>query len=109
VTSDVKYVSFCHELPLEEGGMAEVFISGKSILVCRTREGVFAVDGICTHAYARLREGRLRGNRIICPLHGASFDVRSGKVLGLPAIENLGTYRVRISAGAVEVEEPKER
>ena len=62
------------ELPV--GAMRAVTIGGRELLVCHTREGVFAVDNICSHAYARLCEGRLRGTRLICPLHGASFDVR---------------------------------
>src|SRR5580692_2696528 len=76
---------------------------GREIVVCRTKEGVFALDNICTHAYARLNEGRLRGTRLICPLHGASFDVRDGRVLGAPATRPLATHPVRISGDCVEI------
>ena len=62
-----------------------------------------AVQNVCTHAYAKLHEGRLRGSRLICPLHGASFDCRNGAVLGPPAVVPLKTYRVRIHDGYVEV------
>jgi nitrite reductase/ring-hydroxylating ferredoxin subunit len=80
-----------------------VDVAGKPILLCHTMEGLRAVDNICTHAFARMDEGRLRGHRLICPLHGASFDVRTGAVLGAPASQPLATYPVRVSDGYIEV------
>jgi 3-phenylpropionate/trans-cinnamate dioxygenase ferredoxin subunit len=49
-------------------------------------------------------EGRLRGTRVICPLHGASFDVRTGAVLGAPANAPLTRYPVRVVDGRIEVQ-----
>jgi nitrite reductase/ring-hydroxylating ferredoxin subunit len=89
------------ELPL--GSMRAVTVAAREILVCHTREGLFALDNICTHAHARLCEGRLRATRLVCPLHGASFDIRDGRVLAPPAELPLPTYPVRIVADAIEV------
>ena len=89
------------ELP--EGQMKPCNINGRDVVVCRTRDGLFALDNICTHAFARVSEGRLRGFRLICPLHGASFDARTGKVLGAPAVRPLACHRVRILDGMVDV------
>jgi nitrite reductase/ring-hydroxylating ferredoxin subunit len=89
------------ELPM--GGMRACLIGGREILICHTREGVFAVDNICTHAHARLCEGRLRATRLVCPLHGASFDIRDGRVLGPPAEVALPTHAMRIVDGVIEV------
>ena len=79
-------------------------LGGAAVLLCHTRDGVHAVENICTHAYARLDEGRLRGHRVICPLHGASFDVRTGAVLGAPATVPLKSYPVRVVDGRIEVQ-----
>jgi len=86
-----------------EGKMIEVELDGKSIVLCRSKDGWHALDNICTHAYAKMHEGRLRGVRLICPLHGASFDCRSGAVLGAPAIMPLKTYVVRCNGDDVEI------
>lgn len=86
--------------------MSGVEVAGRAIVVCNSREGWFALDDVCTHAYARMHEGRLRGCRLICPLHGASFDVRDGSVLGAPATAPLAIYRVRITDGEVEIALP---
>jgi nitrite reductase/ring-hydroxylating ferredoxin subunit len=89
------------ELP--EGQMRAVRIDQHDIVLCHTKEGWFALDDVCTHAFAKLHEGRLRGHRLICPLHGASFDCRTGAVLGAPAIQALKMYPVRCVGDDVEI------
>src|ERR1700758_743099 len=89
------------EIP--QGSMRACVIGGREIVICHTREGVFALDNICTHAHARLCEGRLRATRLVCPLHGASFDIRDGRVLGPPAELPLPTHAVRVVDDAIEV------
>jgi 3-phenylpropionate/trans-cinnamate dioxygenase ferredoxin subunit len=86
-----------------EGRMFAVDVEGRDILICHARDGWFALDNVCTHAFARLHEGRLRGARLICPLHGASFDCRNGALLGPPAVVALKTHAVRIVGDDVEV------
>jgi 3-phenylpropionate/trans-cinnamate dioxygenase ferredoxin subunit len=98
--------SFTAVLALSEmgvGTMRAATIAGREILLCHTKDGVFALDNTCSHAYARMHEGRLRGTRLICPLHGASFDVRDGRVLGPPAAQSLVRHRVRVREGMIEV------
>ncbi len=78
-------------------------VAGRALVVCRTREGLFALDDVCTHAFARMSEGRLRGTRLICPLHGAGFDVRDGRVLAGPATRRLATHLARVLGDTIEV------
>ncbi len=86
-----------------QGMMHTVTAAGREIVICRTKDGVYALDNICTHAYARLNEGRLRGNRLICPLHGAAFDVRDGRVLGAPASRPLATHALTVVDDRIEI------
>jgi 3-phenylpropionate/trans-cinnamate dioxygenase ferredoxin subunit len=88
---------------LAEGTMLVRSIGDREIVICRTKAGLHALDNICTHAYARLNEGRLRGTRLICPLHGASFDVRDGRALGAPASRPLATYAVHVVGDSMQV------
>lgn len=94
-------VSSVDEIPA--GSMRAFTIEGREVVVCHGRDGWFALDNTCTHAYARLCEGRLRGYRLTCPLHGASFDIRDGRVLGLPATVPLRIHRLRIAGDRVEI------
>jgi 3-phenylpropionate/trans-cinnamate dioxygenase ferredoxin subunit len=93
-------------MPLAEvprGQMRSCLVASRQIVICHTKEGVFAVDNICTHAHAHMDEGRLRGIKLVCPLHGATFDVRDGRVLGAPAVFPLPVHAVRIVDSFVEV------
>lgn len=86
--------------------MLEIDLGERSVVICRSKEGWHALDNICTHAFAKMHEGRLRGFRLICPLHGASFDCRSGAVLGAPATAPLKTYPIRVVGDDIEVALP---
>lgn len=85
------------------GGMIDAEIDGRAIVICHVREGWFALDDGCTHAAARLHAGFLRGCRLVCPLHGAAFDIRSGIAIGPPAFRPVVTHRVRVVGARVEV------
>lgn len=80
-----------------------VEVSGREVLLCHTAEGFFAVDNICSHAAEKLNNGKLKGHRILCPLHGAAFDVRDGSALSRPATVPLRTYPVRIESDIVHI------
>lgn len=90
-----------------QNSMRGFAVDERSVLLCHTKDGVYALDTLCTHGAARLDEGRLRGVRVICPLHGASFDCRSGAVLGAPATVPLASHATRIVDGWVEVALPR--
>ena len=94
---------FCALGELGPGEMSARTLAGREVLVCRPDGGVFAVEDRCPHAEARMSEGRLRGCRLSCPMHGAVFDVRDGRVLARPATQPLPTFPVLIEDGFVQV------
>jgi 3-phenylpropionate/trans-cinnamate dioxygenase ferredoxin subunit len=65
------------------------------IVVCRAGGRLYALADRCSHADTPLSDGRLRGYGLICPLHGASFDVRDGSHSGPPAWEGVACHQVR--------------
>lgn len=83
-------------------------LNGWPILVCRSELGVHAVINRCTHAASPLVTGRVRRSTIICPLHGARFDLPTGKCLG-GQYRPLKTFPVRIVNGQVEIGVPDEQ
>ncbi|HEV2236008.1 MAG TPA: non-heme iron oxygenase ferredoxin subunit [Ktedonobacterales bacterium] len=65
---------------------------------------IFAIGDTCTHAESSLSEGELLDGCIVeCAMHGAQFDVRTGKVLCLPATIDADRYAVRIEGDAIMV------
>ncbi|TDJ47645.1 MAG: non-heme iron oxygenase ferredoxin subunit [Gammaproteobacteria bacterium] len=78
-------------------------VSGRDILICHTREEFFAVENQCSHALAKLEGGKLRAYRLICPLHGAAFDIRDGTAMGKPAVLSIRTYPLRVIDDRIEI------
>jgi nitrite reductase/ring-hydroxylating ferredoxin subunit len=94
------------DIPLAELAKAAMVvrcIGGREIVVCRTKAGLHALDNICSHAYARLNEGWLRGMKLTCPLHGASFDVRDGRAVGGPATRPLATHAIHVVGDCAQI------
>jgi len=100
------WVTVAKEKDLASGTAKVVDAGDRRIALCNTGEGFHAIDDICTHDGASLDQGELDGFSIECPRHGARFDVRTGKVLALPAVRPVRTYPTRVTAGSVEVEVP---
>ena len=98
-----RWYPLAHEADLVPGLLHAFAVDGRRVVLCPTREGLFALEDACTHAETRMSEGRLRGCRLLCPLHGAAFDVRDGRVLGGPATRPLACFPVRVVDGRVEV------
>jgi len=65
---------------------------------------LYAVDDICPHAHARLTQGFTEGCEVECPLHGATFDVTTGRRRSGPACDDLKTFPVRVVDGRIEVQ-----
>lgn len=67
----------------------------------------YAIENVCSHEYAELTDGDLEGNEIVCPLHGARFDIKSGEALTPPAYEPVATLPVRVDEGVVQVRDDR--
>ncbi len=76
----------------------------RSLAVSNIDGALYAIDNRCTHDNGPLGEGKLRGDRVICPRHGAAFDARTGKVLTLPAVRSVNAYPVTIEGDEVYID-----
>jgi 3-phenylpropionate/trans-cinnamate dioxygenase ferredoxin subunit len=67
-----------------------------------------AIEDRCSHDDGPLCEGEWEPDEcvVVCPRHGATFDIRSGRPLTLPAFLPVATYPVRVEDGVVQVELP---
>jgi len=86
------------------GTAKKVVVDGVEVLLCNYDGEIYAVEDVCTHDGGPLDQGQLMGCKIMCPRHGAIFDVTTGAALTMPAIIPLPTYTVRIDGDDVYVE-----
>ncbi len=89
------------ELP--EGERLFVGIGDQHIAVFNVNGEYAAIRDVCTHDDGTLGEGDLEGFEIVCPRHGARFDIRTGKALTLPAVDDTEAFPVRVVGDAIEV------
>ncbi len=79
----------------------------QDIVIFRIAGELFAIDDICSHDDGPLGDGEIEDYQIVCPRHGARFDIRTGEVKSLPAIIDIPAYPVRESGGKIELGIPK--
>lgn len=91
-----------NEIP--PGSTKRVTSGGTALLICNVDGEFYAIEDVCTHDGGPLDQGELEGCRIMCPRHGALFDVTTGAALTLPAVIPLETYAVRTEGDDVLVD-----
>jgi 3-phenylpropionate/trans-cinnamate dioxygenase ferredoxin subunit len=66
---------------------------------------LYAIEDRCSHDDGPLCEGEWDQSacRVVCPRHGATFDLATGDALTLPAYQPVATYPVEIVDGMVRV------
>ena len=67
-----------------------------------------AIEDRCSHDDGPLCEGDWDRETfvVVCPRHGANFDLRTGRPLTLPAYEPVETFPVVVEDGYVKVDVP---
>lgn len=93
---------------IEEKSFSVFEINNTGIVICRFRDEYFAIENRCSHALETFDQGRMRGYRIMCPMHGATFDIRDGSCTGAPASRPIRSFPLRIVDGKIEVALPPE-
>jgi len=72
--------------------------------VCNVGGAYYAVADRCTHAAWKLGGEPLEGCEIVCTLHGAAFDLRTGEATRPPASKPLRTFPCRSDGGRLLVD-----
>ena len=67
-------------------------------------DNFYAIDDVCTHENFLLSQGELFEFDVECPQHGSRFNVKTGKVTGLPAVIPTRTFPVTVEDGDVYVD-----
>ena len=94
-------------------GASHFFDVGELSIAVFNLDGEFyAVEDICSHHGVRMLSSGvgakfvLHGERLMCPRHGAEFDIRTGAPLSPPACAPIQCLEVRIEDGNLQVQIP---
>ncbi len=69
----------------------------------KLEDGYYAISAWCSHQKTSLMQGDLDGHELMCPMHGARFDVRTGTPLSLPAVRPVARYSVKTEDGKIYI------
>jgi nitrite reductase/ring-hydroxylating ferredoxin subunit len=86
-----------------EGELLGVDIDSQPVVIGRVAGELYAIGGICSHQFARLEDGALEGEVVVCPLHNSGFNIKTGQAVRLPATEPVERYAVRAEGGTILV------
>lgn len=78
-------------------------IAGNKLVMGQFKGEFYALHNNCTHADQSFDTGRVRAHKLLCPLHGAIFDLRDGSVIGPPATEAIRCFPVKVDGERVLV------
>lgn len=92
---------------LPNGERLFIEVDGEYLVLFNIGDQFFAIADLCSHDDGPLGEGGVDDYQIICPRHGARFDLRTGKALTFPAVEDIPAYPVVVRDGRIEVGIPK--
>lgn len=100
---DCEFVTIAGEEELSNGERLFVEIGDIPLVIFNIAGEIYAIGDVCTHDDGPLGDGEVEKYDVICPRHGARFDVRTGKATTLPAIVDIPAYPTRIVDGQIEV------
>jgi len=91
--SNFNYICKTSELKELEG--KRFYINDTDIAVFKVNEKIYAVSNICPHQHtARIYDGFIEGDCIVCPLHGWTFKLESGNLTS--GSRGLETYPTKV-------------
>ncbi|KAF5392383.1 hypothetical protein D9757_001502 [Collybiopsis confluens] len=99
-----KTIAVLDETELKDGQMKEVDFEKGTVLVSRLGDKVHATSAFCTHYGAPLAKGVLTADaRVVCPWHGACFNVCTGDIEDAPAPSPIHSFKAHIADGKIHV------
>ncbi|MBW3600035.1 MAG: non-heme iron oxygenase ferredoxin subunit [Planctomycetes bacterium] len=99
--SDWIKVARASDIP--DPGKETLEVADTMVVLVHAGGAFHCIDDVCTHDGGPLGDGPLDGCQIICPRHGARFDVRTGKALTMPATVNVQAHEVKVEGDDVFV------
>ena len=97
-----RFVSVADAASLPEGQGRTVHVQGREFAIYQLDGRFYAIDDLCPHRGGPLGAGVLEDGQVHCPLHGWSFDLKTGACLTRPD-RPVKSYATRVQDGQVQI------
>jgi 3-phenylpropionate/trans-cinnamate dioxygenase ferredoxin subunit len=105
--AELEFVPVADVNDLPSGERLFVTIDNAQIIIFNLAGGLYAIGDVCSHDGNVLDDAPVEGHEVVCPRHGARFNIEDGKAVSLPAVVDIPSYPVRIKDRQIEVGIPK--
>jgi nitrite reductase/ring-hydroxylating ferredoxin subunit len=85
------------------GNLLSVEVRGHRVVLANVDGDIHALQDECSHEDYPLSDGELELTELECIYHGATFDVRTGRALRLPAVKPVRTFQVDLRGSEIFV------
>jgi 3-phenylpropionate/trans-cinnamate dioxygenase ferredoxin subunit len=102
--NELPFLDVCSTSDAPLNTVVAVEAPGRKFLIANAGGSFYAVAERCTHAAWSLANSELRGCEIVCALHGARFDLRTGAPTAAPASKPLQVFPLRVRGDRLEVQ-----
>lgn len=101
------YIKIARTSELSETRSLSLRIDGEEVALFRVKGEVVAVRNDCPHQhFSLLHQGALKEYALTCPMHGWTFDLRTGK--SITGNGHLKRYAVKLVGDEIWIERPKQ-
>lgn len=101
-----EFVKVAHVNDIPPGERLFYEFAEETVIIFNVDGRYYCIADVCTHDSGPLEDGELEGHEVVCPRHGAKFDIRSGQATCMPATEPVPSYRVEVRGEHIYVESP---
>jgi 3-phenylpropionate/trans-cinnamate dioxygenase ferredoxin subunit len=100
-----KWITVAAKSDVPADGCKAVEVSEVAVVLINKGDEITALRNVCSHMDYPLHEGDIDDDTIMCPLHGAKFDIKTGEVRAMPAAKGVSVFQVNIDGDNVQLDE----
>lgn len=90
---------------VHEGKVHKAKIGKKEFALVRLQDGVYCIDGICTHEGGPLGEGTMSDGWLVCPWHEGHFNPKTGETdPETDWVTPVKAHRTKVEGGYIWIE-----
>lgn len=101
------WVDVCRSNGIAPGEWVTLDVDGTDVAVFNVDGEFFAIEDVCSHDGACLVGEPIEGEEVICPRHGARFNIKTGAALTAPAYEDVATFPVQLVGDVIQVRDDR--
>ena len=99
----MEFVKLASINDVKPNSMKGLTIKDQKILLANANGTYYAIGDKCTDRGCQLSKGELKGDTVVCPCHGSTFDLKTGNFLKGPTKKPESAYELKVENNDVMI------